>query len=69
MFGEAKCKGVKVTQVAPNRVAVELDDGRIKLVDLILLEEGIYANRESIREKVVHVFNGSEPDMIIIGER
>ena len=69
MFGETKCKVVKVTQVYPNRVAVELDDGRIKLVNLILLDDGIYANRESIRAKVERSFCGAEPDMIIIGER
>ena len=69
MYGEKQCNVVKVTQVYPNRVAVELDDGRIKLVDLILLDDGIYASRESIREKVESSFCGAEPDMIIIGER
>ena len=69
MYGEKQCNVVKVTQVYPNRVAVELDDGRIKLVDLILLDDGIYASRESIREKVESSFRGAEPDMIIIGER
>lgn len=69
MPGKSLCKVVNVTQVYPNRVAVELEDGRIKLVDLILLDEGIYASRESIRAKVEKSFASYEPDMLVIAER
>ena len=69
MSGKSQSNVVKVTLVYPNRVAVELDDGRIKLVDLILWDDGINASRESIREKVERSFCGAEPDMIVIAER
>lgn len=63
------CKVKNVTLLCPNRVAVELSDGRIKLVDLILLEDGIYASRERIKEKVMEGFKAFEPDMLVIAER
>lgn len=64
---ESKVK--KVTLVRPNKVAVEFEDGRIKLVILLLFDEGIYATRERIIEMVKGCFRHDEPDTIVIGER